>query len=289
MTSVEFASLLSGAHAPVGVPRLQWWEPRTLLVAADGACHECGHPIDEASLQPAWLLSPQVGGPMSRENLLALCSDCARLLRPVDWLRETRARSDDVRQHLRNRRLEVLETANNHLLRWPTQGRKMASVRRHLAQRWEQERCVIYASQEGLLGWPREMPPSDIVQVKVRTSLPKVAALGGVKVFQTTGVEDLWSLIDLGAWVRSVDPEPVIVPGPGEWPITFTTVGDIHRRRPRETRPPRYPQDRMLDALQSKFKSGRPVDFKRLDDQVAADLAWQRKAATSLQRLDDES
>jgi len=226
---------------------------------------------------------------MSRENLMALCSDCARLPRPSDWLRETRARSAEMRQLLRSRRIEVLETATNHLLRWPTQGKKMASVRRQLEQRWEQERCVIYASQEGLLGWPRELPPSLMVLSKVRTSHPSLDAPGGVKVFQVKGVADLWSLVDLGAWVRCVDPEPVIVPGQGEWPITFSTVGDIHRRRPRETRPPRFPQDRMLDVLRSKFRTGRPVDFARLDNQVAADLAWQRKALTSLQRLDDES
>lgn len=286
MSGLEFSRRLIACHSAAPPPRLAWWEPRTLLVAANGACHECGHQIDEASLCSAWLVSPVVGGHSSRENLLALCPKCANRQRPADWVGERRASSPDVRELLSCRRLQVLEGSHNHLLRWPTQGRTMAAVRRQLAARWEHERCVVYADQAGLVGWPTDLPPSLTVLAKVRTTLPRVSAPGATKVFQTTGPEDLWALIELGAWVRCVDPEPVIVPGQGEWPITYMSVGDIHRRRPKATQAPRYPQDRMLDALQRKFRTGRPVDFDRLDEQVETDRAWQRKAAASLRRPD---
>src|SRR5690606_10210057 len=106
----------------------------------------------------------------------------------------------------------------------------------------------------------------------------------------------IWALIDHNALVRRVempghtDPTPD-VPGDAQWPITFSSVLDVKRRRPKiqPIRKPRIerPMDwgqRMLIELRSNWVPNGKFDWKWVNKHKETDSAWARKERERLAR-----
>jgi len=298
------------------------WRYKPVL-AQSRLCVYCNRPVEhrkamKANKQPSnasmlhieHFIPRKLGGPHDELNLVASCAKCNLKKGNKDWLACQLAPSKSDRDALTIRRMEVMEISQNHLLRSRETAKTKPYVLTLLRQRWAHPRFVIRAAlteKVGLIGFgDADFIPEEIV-VQLRL-------LGATSVERTGGVFTLspinfhtavWHLIDQNGWVRRLDlgaglPDPTPPDDTSSrWHETFSSVGDIHRRREKmpwvhpKDRPPWHekPMDpltrRHLAALVA-FKTNQPLDEEWLARHRATDdefLIDRRKRADKAWRL----
>ncbi|MGN6113854.1 MAG: HNH endonuclease [Luteimonas sp.] len=286
--------------------RNEWWRHKLVFDRMENRCVYCGailhlHKGDGPGRRGCMdhIVPVRHGGPQQTENLVPACYSCNIIKASDDLLSwPPPCIEPEALQSLVDRRLRMLAWAENHLLRNPRLGKRKDTVIRHLARRWQHPRVLVFAAlteDGGFIMLPKRGLPAELV--------PLLRGLGarpiGHLVFQVSSHrfhDAIWALIDHNALVRQVelpghpDPTPQ-VPGDAEWPITFSTVLDVKRRRPKiqPIRKPRIerPMDwgqRLLIELRSNWVPNGKFDWDWVNAHKETDCAWARKERERLAR-----
>lgn len=268
--------------------RMERWRTRSLTIEPTDACQFCGKALSLPDLESgpgeaeplvlAHLLSLDLGGPHSKENLLPSCGECAKKAKDVDWL-AWKGKAKSQAPTLAALRLKVLALSENHLLRTPDEARTKPYLVKKLQQRWQHPRFVVRAcltEEGGLLAFPQRIPMPEGIALLVRLNGGEPMA-GAPRVFSIPAgrfIDLIWQLIGQNAWVRRVElpafPDPMPMDdGPSRWHETYPSVGDILRRRAKRfpekyPRPwhekPMDPRTRLHLAALVALRSGQPLD-----------------------------
>lgn len=285
----------------------EWWRHRLVFDKRENHCtycgallhlHKGGGPGRRGCMDH--LVSVRHGGPQETDNLVPACYSCNLSKGSADLLAWVPIREIEpaVYQSLLDRRLRALAWAENHLLRNPKLGKRKDTVVRHLTLRWQHPRVLVFAAlteNAGYIKLPNRGLPPDLVPMLRSLSARRVDYL--VFEFPPLRFHDaIWALIDHNALVRRVempghtDPTPD-VPGDAQWPITFSSVLDVKRRRPKiqPIRKPRIerPMDwgqRMLIELRSNWVPNGKFDWEWVNKHKETDSAWARKERERLAR-----
>lgn len=281
------------------------WRHKAVLMDSQ-VCVYCGRPVehrkspsddpDAAMLHIEHFISRKLGGPHEKLNLVASCASCNLTKGNKDWLACPLAPDDLARKAFVDRRMKVMETCQNHLLRTRETAKTKPYVLTLLRQRWAHPRFAIRAAltdDTGLIGFgDRDYVPDEIVVLLRQFGATPAAREGWIFFIPPDKFHALiWQLIDLNAWVRRLDlGEDFPDPNPPDdstsrWHETFTNVGDIHRRREKlpwvhpSKRPPRIekpmdPLNRLHLAGLVALKTGQPVDYEWLARHRESDEAF---------------
>lgn len=287
----KFTAALAQDRKSLGSKPPESWRRKAVLLES-GSCLFCSRPLIQgepdpdkatgATLRIEPLISRQLGGQHDQLNLIASCTECQRLKGGRDWITCSLAPNDLAREALASRRLQVMETCQNHLLRSREAAKTKPYVLTLLRQRWALPRftvCAALTEEIGLLGYGpgNQVPTEIVVQLSHYGAFPVRSAAGIFTVPAAHFHALVWDLIDQNAWVRRLDlgPEnsdPTVPDGSlSRWQETFTCVGDIRRRRKRmpwvhpSKRPnkhelPMDPMERRHLAGLLALKSGQPID-----------------------------
>lgn len=297
----QFLTHLETMARPQPGKGTEFWRHRLVLGYSDSRCVYCGCPLvrmrdrdkqPEASvLHIEHLVARKHGGCHREINLLASCAMCNNHKGNWDWLEWRRAPSEAEALALDARRLEALAWSDNHLLRNPDLGKKKATVVRHLQARWQHPRRTYFAAltaDHGLIGWQGSASPTS-------DALAVLMSHGGRVQYNYCILpparfhDAIWTLIDHNALVRRVDlpdyPDPTPdAPGNAQWSVTFSSVLDVRRRRPKiqPIRKPRIerPMDwgrRLLIEYEASGKDRRPFDWDWVNKHKETDREWMRK------------
>ena len=302
MLIVKFAAALRLDRKSIGSKPPESWRRKAALLESR-SCLFCGRPlipgeadpevVTGASLRIEPLISRRLGGQHDQMNLIASCIDCQHRKDGKDWITCPLAPDELARETLASRRLQVMETCQNHLLRSRETAKTRPYVLALLRQRWAHPRFTVRAAlteEIGLLGYgPGDHVPTEIVVQLSHYGAFPVRSAAGVFTAPAANFHALvWDLIDQNAWVRRVDlgsenRDPTVPGGSlDRWHETFTSVGDIHRRRERmpwvhpSKRPnkhelPMDPRERRHLAGLLALRTGQPIDsdwlaFHRMTD-----------------------
>lgn len=278
--------------------RMEWWRKRALSSNRDETCIYCGALMDPGTHddQVDYLLTPELGGVHINDNLVRSCAACRARKRNRDWLDWRRAPSKSAREDLTIRRQVVLSMSANHLLATREAAKTKPYVLTHLQQRWGHPRFTIRAAltrEIGLIGFTKNARLPDEAMVLIRLAggepTPRNARIFSIPLAKFHPL--IWQLIDLNSWVRRLDlgedfPDPTPPDDSiSRWHETFTSVGDIHRRREKlpwvhpSKRPPRIekpmdPLNRLHLAGLLALKTGQPVDHEWLARHRESDEAF---------------
>jgi len=302
MLIAKFAAAIAKDRKSIVSKPTESWRRKAALLES-GLCHFCGRPLIQGEDDPGAatgamlriepLISRQLGGQHNQLNLIASCTDCQKRKDGRDWITCLLAPDELTREALASRRLQVMETCQNHLLRSREIAKTKPYVLALLRQRWAHPRFRVRAAltdKIGLLGYgPGDHVPTEIVvQLSHYGAFPVRLAAGVFTVPAANFHALVWNLIDQNAWVRRVDlgpenPAPTVADGSlDRWSETFTSIGDIHRRRERmpwvhpSKRPnkhelPMDPRERRHLAGLLALRTGQPIDsdwlaFHRMTD-----------------------
>lgn len=312
-----FVAALRQDRKSMGSKTTESWRRKAALLES-GSCLFCGRLLIQGEADPGEatvaslciepLISRRLGGQHDQLNLIASCIDCQHRKDGKDWITCPLAPDELARETLASRRLQVMETCQNHLLRSRETAKTKPYVLTQLRQRWAHPRFTVRAAlteKIGLLGYgPGDHVPTEIVvQLSHYGAFPVRSAAGVFTVPAANFHALVWDLIDQNAWVRRVDlgpenPDPTVPDGSLErWHETFISVGDIHRRRERmpwvhaSKRPnkhelPMDPRERRHLAGLLALRTSQPIDSDWLalhrmadEDHLAekrrkADKAW---------------
>ena len=298
----KFAAALVQDRKSIGSKPPESWRRKAVLLESR-SCQFCGCPLIKGEADPDMvsraplhiepLISRRLGGHNDQMNLIASCIDCQMRKDGRDWITCSLAPNDLARDALASRRLQVMETCQNHLLRSRETAKTKPYVLALLRQRWAHPRFTIRAAltnEIGLLGYgPGDHVPTEIVvQLSHYSAFPARSAAGVFTLPAGNFHRLVWALIDQNAWVRRLDlgPEtPDSHPADdsiSRWHETFASVGDIHRRRAKMpwVHPARRPrrEDRPMDPRERRhlsgliaLKSGQPIDNDWLASHRMAD------------------
>lgn len=300
-----FRSRLKTMARPQPGKQTEFWRKRLM----DLRCVYCGCdlvPLKDRETKPEasilhieHLVARKHGGCHMEANLVPSCAGCNASKRNLDWLQWRQATSQEAIDTLDARRLQALAWSANHLLRNPKLGKRKDTVERHLVKRWAHPRCTVFAALTdaiGLVGWETMAVPTSDVRGILLAHGARIIASHTVSLPPHRFHDAIWALIDHNALVRQVelpghpDPTPQ-VPGDAQWPITFSTVLDVKRRRPKiqPIRKPRIerPMDwgqRLLIELRSNWVPNGKFDWDWVNAHKETDCAWARKERERLAR-----
>ena len=298
----KFVSALVQDRKSIGSKPAESWRKKAALLESR-SCLFCGRPLihgepdphmdTEAPLRIEPLISRRLGGHHDQMNLIASCTDCQMRKDGRDWITCSLAPNDLARDALASRRLQVMETCQNHLLRSRETAKTKPYVLALLRERWAHPRFTIRAAlteEIGLLGYgPGDHVPTEIVVQLSHYGAFPVRSASGVFTLPAGNFHALvWNLIDQNAWVHRLDlgpehPDPTPADDSlSRWHETFASVGDIHRRRgkmpwvhparrPRREDRPMDPRERRHLAGLIALKSGQPIDNDWLASHRMAD------------------
>ena len=300
MTALEqFEQAVCEAYDDRPATRNEWWRHRLVYDKGKARCCYCGRAIQrgKAGTQGRGCMDHLVpvfhGGPQRTENLVPACWSCNLQKRSTDLLLwEPPYIEPAALAALNERRLEMLAWSENHLLRNPNLGKKKATVVRHLSDRWQHPRFMVWASLTEEAGFisltgPNKLP-ADLLPMLLQLGARQVR----YQIFQlppTRFHDALWTLIDHNALVRRVDlpdfPDPTPdAPGNAQWSVTFSSVLDVRRRRPKLkpvwVPPIERPMDwgrRLLLEYEASGKDRRPFDWDWVNKHKETDREWMRK------------
>lgn len=219
-------------------PAVEKWRKKFAATPPGTPCQFCEQLPDEP-LVVAHLLSVELGGPHTSENLLPSCKACmqrAQVSDPITWKTTPR----NLAPALAARRLEAFALSENHLLRTRDMAKTKPYVVKLLHRRWQQPRFVVRAcmtEQGGLLAFAQHTPMPEGIATRIRLNGgQQVPSAPRVFHIEAGRFHDLvWLLIDRNAWVRRMvlngfpDPTPED-DGPSRWHETYSSVHDIARR-----------------------------------------------------------
>lgn len=278
--------------------RMEWWRQRALSFSRDEPCTYCGAIMDPETHEDKvdYLLNPELGGLHIKDNLVRACAGCRARKRNRDWLDWCRAPSKSTKAELIARRQVVLSMSANHLLASRETAKTKPYVLTLLQERWGNPRFAVRAAltnESGLIGFTKNTRLPDEAMVLIRLSggepTPRNPRIFSIPPASFHAL--IWQLIDLNAWVRRLDLGPDF-PDPtpqddsiSRWHETFTSVGDVHRRREKlpwvhpKKRPPRIekpmdPRERLHLAGLVALKTGQPVDYEWLARHRESDEAF---------------
>lgn len=284
----------------------EWWRHRLIFDKSENRCvycgallhlHKGGGPGRRGCMDH--LVSVRHGGPQETNNLVPACYSCNISKGSADLLAWSPPRIDpEVMRSLAERRLRVLAWAENHLLRNPKLGKRKDTVVRHLSMRWQHPRVLVFAAMTadaGFIKLPNRGLPPDLVPLLRSLGARSVDYLV-FEILPHRFHDAIWALIDHNALVRQVampghpDPTPDL-PGDAQWPITYSSVLDVKRRRPKiqPIRKPRIerPMDwgqRLLIELRSNWVPNGKFDWDWVNKHKETDCAWARKERERLAR-----
>ncbi|WP_233842262.1 hypothetical protein [Dyella sp. 2HG41-7] len=237
----------------------QAWSHRKLFKEWGGKCAYCGvkllHP-DEATpterrLRPcADHLLPHASGGMLNGATVLACYSCNTLKGSLDWLEWGKARSPNVRKRLLALRMAEHRRAFNHFSRDPVKVRTDRMIGRMLEARWQHPRFKVYASMTTAgtfigwkLGW--HVPQAALFILKGLKGEPLNDGSGVIGFTfdkPTAALEAIWSLIDINAWVLSLELDgfPHLAPqGASDWRMWSPNFRDLVKRELAKDRPKR--------------------------------------------------
>lgn len=277
----------------------EWWRHRLVFKNGKAHCEYCGVAIQVRKGGPDTLgcmdhlVSVYHGGPQRTENLVPACYSCNIKKKSSDLLLwAPRDAEDAPLDTLSERRMQMLAWSDNHLLRNPNLGKRKDTVVRHLTKRWQHPRILVWAAlteQSGFISLVGpNMQPQDTVPM-LRHLGARPADYASFTIEPTRFHDAIWALIDHNALVRRIelpghpDPTPE-APGDAQWHVTFSSVLDVRRRRPKikPIRKPRIerPMDwgkRLLLEYEACGRDGRPYDWEWVNSHKETDLAWERE------------
>ncbi len=277
--------------------RMEWWRQRAVGSGREG-CIFCSTCLDSNAPgeRVHYLLPPELGGPHIEENLVPACTACWSKKRNRDWQDWGRALSKSDGDELAKRRQVVLPLSANHLLASREVARTKPYVLTLLQQRWAHPRFAIRAAltaDAGLLGITKNdrLPDEAVLRIRLSGGQPTHSTPLIFAVPPARFHDLVWQFIEQNAWVRRLglgsefpDPTPP-ADAISRWHETFTSVGDIHRRReqlawvhpakrlPRHERP-MDPRDRLQLAGLLALKTGHPIDREWLARHREADEGY---------------
>jgi hypothetical protein len=291
--------------------RNEWWRHRLVFDQVENRCVYCGALLHlKKGSGPGrrgcmdHLVSVRHGGPQETDNLVPSCYSCNISKASVDLLVWEPIGTIEPTQYqsLLDRRLRMLAWSDNHLLRNPKLGKRKDTVIRHLSRRWQYPRALAFAALTETAGFiwltQRGMPP-DLV--------PMLRSLGATPVqhlvFELPPQrfhDAVWALIDHNALVRRIDlpghPDPTPdEPGDSHWHVTFSSVLDVQRRRPKRKpirlsaleRPMDWGQ-RLLIELHGNWVPTGKFDWDWVNKHKETDCAWAIKERERMAREERE-
>ena len=155
MLIVRFAAAIAKDRKSIVSRPTESWRRKAALLES-GSCLFCGRPLipseadpdmaTGASLRIEPLISRRLGGQHDQLNLIASCIDCQQRKDGRDWITCPLAPDELARQTLASRRLQVMETCQNHLLRSRETAKTKPYVLALLRQRWAHPRFTVRAA-----------------------------------------------------------------------------------------------------------------------------------------------
>lgn len=250
ITHADVAHAIRRACHP-GRERMAAWQRSLVDDEPNQACAFCLSELSTPGNPPlnSLLVHPFLGARAIAPNRIRVCRSCARFRDNRDvlsWPRFQHLGTPDSRARILELREQVLIASANHL----TPTRANAPKRLVLAalrKRWEHPRIRVFAYQGhggAYVGWtPR---------CGGKAALGEVAAIlrfgfqatptpdRRLSLFQVPGdlfLDAVWELIEHGALVEQLTLPGALPPDHEDWrawwPVVFTSVHDLARRRPR--------------------------------------------------------
>ena len=188
----------------------------------------------------------------------------------------------------------MLSKSSNHLLRDPADGRKKATVLKRLRSRCEHPRFVAWASMTSgggfiSLSGPNAYPADMAAALTFHGGTHTRGKAWSFPAYPDPSfLNAVWCLIEHNGLVRQVDlgetladPSPAMV-GEAQWSVTYSSVGDIRRRRPKlnpiRLRATEKPMDwgvRLIMEYEISREQNREFDWEWVNRHKATDMAWE--------------
>lgn len=282
-------------------PAVEKWRKKFAAPAEGSPCQFCGQVPDEP-LVLAHIVSVELGGAHSTENLLPGCKACmqsAKVSDPISWKTTPR----NLAHSLAARRLDALAVSENHLLRTRKVAKTKPYVVKLLTHRWQHPRVLVRAcltEHGGLLAFAQHTPMPEGTATLIKLNGGQ-SVRGAPRVFhvEAAGFLNLiWLLIDRNAIVRHValddfpDPTPED-DGASRWRETYTSIHNIARRGKSQRglvppspwyEKPMDPRTRRHLAAMLALKTNQPLDEEWLARHRAADEAFMEESRRQIRR-----